>query len=378
MLKLQLYMLDDDLAFIDRFLSFLAQTKLNDKLNIKIFTKYDLFVHHLEKEGYRGVLFISEKFETQWQSGNFPHPVIWLIEYSSNDINLGKDEQRDLRLYRYQPFPQLYTNLLSGILKSDQFNAHSRHTLTHTKIITFYSTVGHSGKTLTSLALAKQLSFRGKKVFMLNLEEHSSVNKLMSWPTNQNFSSLLYYVRSSPQIIASKVALFTSHDSITNISYISPSQELRELQEIQHDDITQLIETLVSLDIYDYILIDLPTTLHERTLSALTLSHHIFWIILDDLSCLHKTISLQKEINYSHKAHFIVNKYTGNLYNDYLSAGIHIAGYLPYMPEWKTMHAPTQFSNHSHFEEHVFEVFRQINESNLRSEGVSNEWNLTF
>jgi cellulose biosynthesis protein BcsQ len=353
--KIQLLLLDDDQLYADNVMSFVRATEFADKVQVKLFTKIELMMQLLEKEAAASIVIISDAFLPKWRS--IPSSV--MVLHVSNTLSTHIESEDGLpSLYRFQPLHQLLTRILAYYTERNLGGVvPSKKT---TQVVSLFSSVGSSGKTSAAIHLAKQLSFRGKRVFYLNLESLSSVNQLLQGGEQQNFSQILYYLRSSPALLGPKLELLKSYDPRSGIDYLTPCNHIRELQEMSGEDIRILVEALVSLKSYDYILLDLEASVHFRIMKSIEVSDLVLWMIMDDLNCLHKTVALRKAIASQTSIHFILNKFTGSLYNDFDSAGILIKGYLPYIPEWKTVHAPEQVWSSSIFSEQIYELFESL------------------
>jgi cellulose biosynthesis protein BcsQ len=210
---------------------------------------------------------------------------------------------------------------------------------------------------LSAIHLARELAFRGKKVFYLSLEAPSFAFSLLKGADSQHFSQALYYAKSAPEQLKAKLELLNKHDPRLGFDFLSPCHHIREAQEMSAEETRLLIEALSTPSGYDYIILDLEASLHARINQALRLSDHILWIVLDDLNCLHKTKAINKMMGPYNGMHYVLNKYTGSVFNDFGSAGISFSGHLPYMPEWKTVHTEEQILTSSIFSDQVMQIF---------------------
>jgi cellulose biosynthesis protein BcsQ len=164
-----------------------------------------------------------------------------------------------------------------------------------------------------------------------------------------------------PSQLNSKLGLFIKQDHRLGIDFLSPCHHLREAQEMSADETRLIIEALVGMNIYDFIILDLEASLHVRNIQALKLSDMAMFIVLDELNSLHKTKVIMKLIGELCCLSFVLNKYTGKVSNDFGSADIVFSGYLPYMPEWKTLHTLEPFFTGGIFADQVMLAFDAFN-----------------
>ncbi|MEW9698820.1 hypothetical protein [Paenibacillus sp. SI8] len=351
MTKIQLYVLDDDTVYADRLAAFVRTSEFAERLQVKLFTKLDYVIELMENPQLDGILLLSEVYYPQLTN---THASLCKIILSETITNSQEAEVKVPFLYRFQSLQQLLSRLIAFYWEKLMVTSTPGHK--GTQILSIYGSVGSNGKTITAVHLAKQLSFRGERVFYLSLESISSASAWMQGDSTR-FSQILYYLRSTPELLAPKLELLKSHDPRLRVDYMTPRDLIREMQEMTGEDVRIFIEALVHLNQYDYIIIDMEAAVHPRIVKALELSDHIFWIVLDDLNDVFKTQALLKQIGNLHKVHLIVNKYTGKLANDFTGLNNPVKGYLPYIPEWKIIHTAEQIWQSVLFSEQVYEIF---------------------
>jgi cellulose biosynthesis protein BcsQ len=350
--KIQLLLLDEDTLYAERLAAFIRSSEFADKLQTKLFTKMEYLEKLLEADRNSFVLIVSEAFIADCMNYQESLCVLSISNFIQNE---GPSDSEIPSLYRFQPLQQLLTRVLAHYKeKNAGYKPQSKKTA---QVVSLYSAVGNSGKTLSAVHLSRELAFRGQRVFFLSLESPSFAFQLLQGADPQHFSQLLYYIKSNPELLGAKLELFKKNDPRLGFDFLSPCHHIREAQEMSGHDTQQLIEAILTLNSYDYIVLDLEASLQPRISQALKLSDHILWMVLDDLNCLHKTKSISKMIGSLSNVHYVLNKYTGSVFNDFNSADIMFDGYLPYIPEWKTVHAAEQIVTASIFSDQVMDIF---------------------
>jgi cellulose biosynthesis protein BcsQ len=352
MAKIQLLLLDEDHFYAERLAAFIKSSEYADRIQPKLFTKAEYVDRLLESISEFCILLASESF--------LPECVKYKERLCLLSIgnNLLSDEFSDPdvpTLYRFQPLQQLLSRIFD--LYQEKHMIQSTPSRNTTQVVSFYSAIGNCGKTLSAVHLARELAFRGKKVLFLSLEAPSFAFHLLHGADPQHFSRILYFVKSMPDQLKSKLGMFIKQDLRLGIDYLSPCHHLREAQEMSAEETRLLIEAIVAMDSYDFIILDLEASLHVRISQALTLSDITLWLVLDELNCLHKTKSVMKSVGVLSGIHFVLNKYTGTIKNDFGSAEIVLHGYLPYMPEWKTVHSLEPFFTGGIFPDQLMQAF---------------------
>ncbi|UJF35956.1 nucleotide-binding protein [Paenibacillus hexagrammi] len=271
-------------------------------------------------------------------------------------------------LYRYQGLQQLLTRLLAFYGEKQRTHTSMRMNK-RTEVYSVYSSVGGSGKTVTAIHLARQLAYRGHRVFYVSLESVSSASAMLQGAASK-FSQLLYYAKSTPELLIPRIELLKSRDPRLGFDYLTPHDQIREMQEMKGEDVRILVEALLTSEQYDYLILDLESSLHPRIVKALELSDEVFWIVLDDLPHLFKTRAFQQQIGALRQVHFVLNKFTGKYMNDLASLEDEVAGKLPYIPDWKAVYESEQVWQSALFSEQVYEVFTSVRNQSFPSEEV--------
>lgn len=369
MKKFQLYVLDDDEEYGQRLASYIRASEFGERMQVKLFSKLELIFEVLEAQHAVGVLLLSETYYRQLMDQRTSLHKIILSETIANSLDA---ETKIPFLYRFQSLHHLLTRLQA--FYAEKLNEErSGHRVNKTSVVSIYSSSGNSGKTMTAIHLAKQLSFRGERVFYLSLESVSSTSLWLMGETGR-FSQLIYYLKSSPGLLGPKLQLLKSFDPQLRFDYLSPNDQVREMQEISGEQIRVLIDALISLNEYEYIIIDLEASVHPRIVKGLEVSDHIIWLVRDDLNDVYKTKVLTKQLGAIQNVHFVMNKYIGIQTNDLSELGRDIAFNLPYIPEWKSIRTPEQMWESSLFSEQAYEMaatlFLNKRSSSSRDEGA--------
>ncbi|MCY9692969.1 nucleotide-binding protein [Paenibacillus alginolyticus] len=354
MSKIQLYVLDDDFLYAERLAAFIRSSEFAERIQVKLFSKLELVIDFFENQQLEGVLLLSEAYFPLLMNRS---TSLFKMILSETIANSKEAETKIPFLYRFQSLNQLISRLLAFYTEKHRFDAVPG--TKRTKVLSVYSSSGNSGKTMTAIHLAKQLSFRGDQVFYLSLELVSSASQWLQGDLGR-FSQLLYYMKSSPDLLGPKLQLLKSHDSWLRLDYLTPKDQIREMQEMSGEHVRLLIESLISLNEYDYIIVDLEASVHPRIVKSLDVSDHIIWIVRDDLNDLFKTEALTKQMGSLQNVHFVINKYTGKQTNDFSGLGKDITYKLPYIPEWKVLSTPEQIWQSGLFSEQTYEMFTAI------------------
>src|SRR5699024_9954505 len=86
-------------------------------------------------------------------------------------------------------------------------------------------------------------------------------------------------------------------DEETGIDYFNFIPNAEEMEELESGEVELLIEALIQTNKYNYIVIDLDSTINSRTLKSLRLSNQIYWLLNNDMYSFHKTSYLFENLH---------------------------------------------------------------------------------
>jgi cellulose biosynthesis protein BcsQ len=362
MSKLQLYVLDDDMAYAERLAIFIRATECAERVQVKLFSQVELLLQVLEDPNIRGVLLLSEAYYPVLQHHRTSLYKMFLSENITNSI---ATETVLPFLFRFQPLHQLLTRIQA--LYTEGIPCDPRPSdANRTRVLSVYSSSGNSGKSITAVHMAKQLAFRGKSVLYLSLETVSAASQWLQGESGR-LSQLLYYLKVSPESIGPKLELLKSHDATRRFDYLTPYEQMREMQEMSGDHVKQLIAAIVDLSVYDTLIVDLEASVHPRIIKSLELSDDIIWLVRDDWNDAFKTHSLYKQMSAYPHVHFVLTSYRGSQSNSFEFLGKNMTFKLPYIPEWKVMRSSEQVWQSDIFSEQVYGMLKAVFNENVES-----------
>jgi cellulose biosynthesis protein BcsQ len=360
--KLQLILVDSDKEFVSMVTDYIQTSEYALKYVIKSFTQKSSLETYLTLSKEDHILLINRNLLGIDLELNNVTCVILLSEI----VPTTEHEMYQL-VYKYQPLNLLFSQVMGVYLeKFSDLSFIQSGKNQKTQVISIYSASGRSGKTVVALNLAQQLVLQEKKVLLISLETISSLSVLLKLESGQQFSQILYYLRSDVSKLASKLQSLKSYHAELGIEYINPILNIREMNEISKSDIQSLIEALTTTEEYDFILIDLESSMHARVIGSMESSDRIFWIVQDDIQSLHKTqvmfteyIALSETNERRRDASiFILNREIGAMINRFNVEGASIQESLPYVPQWKSVSSGEQLLSSLEFKQSVQKLFR--------------------
>ncbi|TDF99587.1 AAA family ATPase [Paenibacillus piri] len=343
MAKMKLVLLEQDSYFIDMLSSYIRTSEHADTFTISVFTSKEQGFSFVERSREPYILLVHERF-IPLPEHVFQRQLGCLILLS--DAPSAADIMEYPVLCKYRPLNQLLSHIIS------HFNEYASNRMLKgsrsSRVISVYSAVGGSGKTLTAVHLARELADQGKRVFYLNLEQLPSAAWLEAEPEEEDnyFSRMLYYGKTDMKLQTAKVERYKRRHRIMGFDYFPGVSAAVEMSEITEHDTESLIQSVLASGGYDCLLLDLDSPLYPRVTASLKQSDQVLWLVIDDRVHLEKTKLLLSQLaglegmqdsGLNGKLRFVVNKYGGSLSSGLAAQQLPVAGYLPYVPEWKAV-----------------------------------------
>lgn len=349
MKKIRIVIADPNTQYMESLAAFMRTSDEASKFILTFFSNREHLSSYINQGENIDILLISP--ELYDDTLNIDHQVT-LILLEDDQIADRGDEVKTV--YRYQRLNQLVSSVLSIYyeqnITANQLLARSKEA----KVISVYSPAGGTGKTTIAVNLCKQLALTGSKVFYLNLETFNSTKLYFTSEEDNPSLQIFYYIKTNMTQLSSKIEALKKYDPYSMVDYFDLEVSADEMLEVTGKEVKKLINGIVDTGSYDYIVVDLDSSLHERNKSVLIECDQIIWPIKNDAQSFFKSNAflaeeekiIGKENIIKDKMLVIVNQFEGHLHNQKEGLEFTISGYLPYVPAWMTdQNAPTLLNN---------------------------------
>ncbi|WP_040949234.1 AAA family ATPase [Gorillibacterium massiliense] len=338
---IELGILSDDEEYLNRFRAYARFGAESHRFALKFYTSSHFLGNSLNQERLDilladGPLIHAEKVRN--------HPGI--------KVALGEDSPVTLSegipfVHKYQPIDRILEKL-AGLYGESSGRPAKANDASACRIVSVYSAAGGSGKTVAAGNLAKALAYYGSRVMLLQLEATPSLPFTQASSEGQSYERLLFCLKTDPAKIPYRLPQLVHRDPRLNADCLEPVESKQEMEQLKREEAAALLKALAGCG-YGYIVVDLDSGLHDRTLGAMDASDLVIWLVTDDINSLHKTSRQHREWTLAldsggriDKTVFAANKYTGAFANDTSAFGIVCTTFLPYVPEWKSVTDPGQ------------------------------------
>lgn len=361
--KIRVVVADSNHDYLKSFVSFTRTSHNDSRFVFTYFSDQQILQEYIDHGHAIDLLLISPDLHESVM--NLADDV--LIVLLEDDI-LSDDDRTFPGVYRYQRLSQLLSNLIGLYYEHNEAAERQLVRSKQAKVISVYSPVGGTGKTTVAANLSKQLALNGSKVFYLNLETINSSGLFFSSEEDNPSLQIFYYAKSDFKQLLSKIETLKKHDAYAMVDYFDIEINAEEMLEMRGEEVKRIINGIVKTGEYNYIIVDLDSSLHERNRTALTESDNILWIMTNDNQSILKTKALlDKEEDLFGKKNIIrdrmttiLNKFTGAQIGDMDDLGVTIDGYLPFISAWLVPQTNDGILGNDRFNQEIQTIARNI------------------
>src|SRR5699024_8708146 len=125
----------------------------------------------------------------------------------------------------------------------------------------------------------RQLVLQDHKVFYLNLESLHSTSLFLTSSQEHLSTQILYYIKANQAQLEEKIRSLKVTDPYFQVDYFNLPANAKEMEDLTQENVDTLVAALMDMEVYDYILIDLDSSLNNRNKAALRQSDLIFWLL---------------------------------------------------------------------------------------------------
>lgn len=323
-----LYITDNnDSEYPDLLMNYLNVSEYRNRLSIE---QVDAKLINSEMDSLDYIAVLTEVDPTLLELNNKDN-VLYLTESASVESN---------SIFKYQPLDQIFKAILN-LYYDDKGKLLSTNDRKSTSIISFTSANGGTGKTVLSLNFAKFLASHSLKVLYLSLERLTSYNSYLVGEKEKS-SELYYYLKDDPLRLFNKLPQLIDTDKELKIDFIPTNLELDEIKSLTKLHLEELLKTIVDLNEYDFLIIDMDSENNMLREEIMSRSHEVFWILNPDETSFMKTHFLidteeYKKIVEKKMVHFIINNYGGSIFSNKSNFELSPKVYINHQSSWQNI-----------------------------------------
>ncbi len=281
-MKIKLAVLDHDKIYIERLVSALS-TKYTDQFEMYSFTNQEIALSMMSTSRMDVFLF-SDMFDIDMSM--LPKRCSCAYFVDANDV----DKIGELpAVCKYQKVDLIYKQILSLYSESAQNVSSIKLGESNARIIGFTSAGCGCGSSTLAAACAVHYAAAGYRCLYLNIEKFGSSDVFFSSEGQFGMSEVIFALKSNKNSTGTKKKTNLSlklescvKTDKTGVYFYSAPNVALDMIELKAEEIQMLIDELVKLSIYDYIIVDMDFGLDKDTLSIMKTTHAI--VLVSDAS----------------------------------------------------------------------------------------------
>lgn len=280
-------------------------SELQDKVNLEVITEPNYFEKFFSTPRTAEIVVVSEDlYCASLSKHNIKHLFVM-----TDEIENGSTVQLDVeRIYKYTAINEIYNQLIYQSREVFERNIEEKR---ETRIISFFSACGGTGKTSLSMGVAKILAERYHKVLFVATESVQSFGYYLKDQNIQMPAEGYHAIRKNLQhvFVALKPYIRTE-----GFSYIPPMMTALDSVGISETMYESLIQEAKKSNEYDYIIVDIEAGYHPESMSLLRLADKIVLVLTPDTLAKKKFEFLNNNIDLKDREKwvYICNKYKEN------------------------------------------------------------------
>lgn len=278
-MKRKLVLADSDWRYLKEISCYFMEKV--PQFEIITFTKEEKLREYFTQGGEADLLAVDETFVKERLEALTPGLTRIMLSVSMNQAD-GFETVK-----KYQKLETLAGQILlkyaqdSNTLETVKGNA-------ETKIVSFYSPAGGTGKTTLALSLSAAAVKTGLHVLYMNLEEISSVDSALFEEGEGGLSAVFLALKTKGMNVGIKLKTCVRTEPAAGFSFLSGVDSISEYEEIDGEDVTRLLKAARELSDYDLIVTDHSSGFTKQTQAALEEADMIFVPTLMDEGSLAK------------------------------------------------------------------------------------------
>lgn len=273
-MNIRLAIADSDTEYLKRLSDGLEEYK---ELNFSVYAEKESLEKALREKRFDVFLFDASVYERGLSLGNTSLAILLLND--SGDIPAGCENFPKIKKYQrisiiYKKILETYADICGhrGVLSEQK----------QTRIVAFYSPVGGSGKTTMALVAASRLAAMGYKTFYLNLESIASDHCYLPQTGGKGMSDLLGCLGTNVNFGMKLQGLLQT--KIENFFYLNHFETPNDIYEMRSDEIGELAASMLGTGLFDFLVIDMDTSIDERALKTFDIADQIVLVEKPDVA----------------------------------------------------------------------------------------------
>ena len=269
-MKIRLAILEQDSTYLKRIVA-TFNIKYADKLELYTFTEMEPMLAEL-KNSRIDVLLSTERFEIDVNALPDRCSLAYLVEEQ------GVDSYRNQpAICKYQKADLIYKQILGLYAENAADITGFSIEGNSCRVISFISVGGGCGSSTVSVACARRMAAKGKRVLYLNLEKFGDTDLYFQGEGQADFSDIIYALRNQRANLKLKLESSIRQDA-SGVFFFASAKIALDVTELKVEDINRLVMETGNSGLYDYIVIDADFGLDKLSLAIWRGANHVILV----------------------------------------------------------------------------------------------------
>lgn len=269
-MKIKIAVLEHDENYLSKIIS-VFNNKFSGKLEVFGFSNRDIALQQLSNI-CPDIFLFPESFLNIIDITSLQTVPLVLVE--SNDIT---EVQGCEVVSKYQKVDQIYKKILAVYSAHTNYSFISDASDVSCKTIVFTGIAGGVGTTTSALGCAFYLARMQKKVAYLDLNMVSNISTFLAGQGDYCMSDILYAIKSKKPNIGLKIESALCQDD-SGISFFKEAATVLDMVEMTDEEAVLIWKELCGLEVFDYIILDMPFGLRGYPAELMSQSQCVIWV----------------------------------------------------------------------------------------------------
>lgn len=268
-MKIRLGIVDDNQNYIRRLIDYFT-SRYADTIEVFAFSDATRLKNHTMSKKLDVVIADEELLPE-----TFELPKSTMLAYFSDSLEV-KSIRGIKAICKYQRAEQLYREILNLYAELDR-QASYRMSANGCPLFLFMGVSGGSGTTTVSAACALSMTYAGKKVLYLNLEENGVISHIFQGSGQMSLSDVLYAVKTNHSNLALKLESMVQRDK-SGVYFYEPFRITLDASEMNADNLSTILSVLTKYRAYDAIVVDSDASISPKRQELLKVASSVFLV----------------------------------------------------------------------------------------------------
>lgn len=348
--KLKVIIADRDSRYLSLLMNYVRNSEYGGMMSVRLFSDPDAFREHMRLDRPDVDLIAAS---THFEPVDAAEEAVTVRLCESRREEETDGDSSTVGIYKYQPLHLLFGKMIElhrgkSRVRSEFVSRKGPH------IYAVCSAGGGTGKTTVAVHMSRVAASKGLRCLYWNMELLPAVAAASMKEANiEHAARFVYELRNTKSgWNGAMPPVIVFRDERFGFDYFPGFIEPRESLELTRHDIGHLMEGWRRNKAYDVIVVDLESSIHDRTLGMLAGSDTIIWLLLEDRCSALKADRLLHALQYGETGHnriaperirFVIQSGTGSAPNPEAMRLSSFAAApkidtLPYIAGWRVMH----------------------------------------